>query len=64
MKLDFETAFDQQTMAHDRTFEGVPDSGCPRDSHVLIWSILPNSLNMLKVMLGGGGGALLVATNH
>ena len=60
MKLDFETAFDQQTKAHDRPFEGVPDSGCPRDSHVLIWSILgsilPNSLNMLKVMLGGGGG--------
>ena len=28
MKLDFEIAVDQQTMAHERTFEGVPDSGC------------------------------------
>ena len=29
MKLDFEIAVDQQTNAHDQTFEGVPDSGCP-----------------------------------
>ena len=29
IKLDFEIAVDQQTKAHDRTFEGVPDSGCP-----------------------------------
>ena len=28
MKLDFEIAVDQQTRAHERTFEGVPDSGC------------------------------------
>ena len=27
VKLDFEIAIDQQTRAHDRTFEGVPDSG-------------------------------------
>ena len=27
VKLDFEIAVDQQTKAHDRTFEGVPDSG-------------------------------------
>ena len=54
MKLDFEIAVVQQTKAHDRTFEGVPDSGCPRDSHALIWSnfgsILPNHLNMLETM--------------
>ena len=29
VKLDFEIAVDQQTRAHDRIFEGVPDSGCP-----------------------------------
>ena len=28
VKLDFEIAVDQQTKAHDQTFEGVPDSGC------------------------------------
>ena len=28
-KLDFEIAVDQQTKAHDRTFEGVSDSRCP-----------------------------------
>ena len=27
--FDFEIAVDQQTKAHDETFEGVPDSGCP-----------------------------------
>ena len=27
VKLDFEIAVYQQTRAHDRTFEGVPDSG-------------------------------------
>ena len=27
VKLDFEIAVDQQTRAHDQTFEGVPDSG-------------------------------------
>ena len=30
VKLDFEIAVDQQTRARDRTFEVVPDSGCPR----------------------------------
>ena len=29
MKIDFEIAVDQKTKAHDQTFEGVPDSGCP-----------------------------------
>ena len=29
VKLDFEIAVEQQTKAHDQTFEGVPDSGCP-----------------------------------
>ena len=29
VKLDFEIAVDQQTKAHDQTFEGVPDSGSP-----------------------------------
>ena len=29
VKLDFEIAVDQQTKAHDGTFEGVPDFGCP-----------------------------------
>ena len=27
VKLDFEIAVDQQTKAHDQTFDGVPDSG-------------------------------------
>ena len=27
VKLDFEIAVDQQTRAHDRTFEGVLESG-------------------------------------
>ena len=67
MKLDFEIAVDQQTKAHDQTFEGVPDFGCqpvPRYSHALIGSIfgsiLPNHLNMLKTVLWG---PLLVATS-
>ena len=29
VKLDFEIAVDQQTKAHNRTFEVVPDSGYP-----------------------------------
>ena len=57
VKLDFEIAVDQLTKAHDQTFEGVPDSGCPRDSHALIWSIfgsiLQNHLKMLKTVLWG-----------
>ena len=64
MKLDFEIAVDRQAKAHDQTFEEVADSGCLRDSHALIWSILgsilPNHLNMLKTVLLG---ALLVATS-
>ena len=49
VKLDFEIAVDQQTKAHDQTFEGVPDSGCPRNSHALIWSIFGSTLpNHLK----------------
>ena len=67
MKLDFEIAVDQQTRAHDQTFEGVPDSGCspvpagqPRPYLVNFGSILPNHFNMLKTVLCG---ALLVATN-
>ena len=64
VKLDFEIAVDQQTRAHDRTFEGVPDSGRPRDSHAHIWSIcgpiLPNDLIMLKTMISD---ALPVATS-
>ena len=43
VKLDFEIAVDQQTRTHDQTFEGVPDSGCPRDSHAHIWSIFAKS---------------------
>ena len=68
MKLDFEIAVDQQTKAHDRTFEGVPDSGCPpvpagqsRSYLVNFGSILPNHLNMLKTMLLG---AIIVATSY
>ena len=64
MKLDFEVAVDQQIKAHDQTFEGVPDSGCPsvpagqpRPYLVNFRSFLPNHLNMLKTMLWG---ALLV----
>ena len=62
VKLDFEKAVDQQTRARDQTFEGDPNSGCPRDSNAHIWSIfgiiLPNHLNMHKTMLWD---ALLVA---
>ena len=29
VKLDFEIAVVRQNRAHDRTFEVVPDSGCP-----------------------------------
>ena len=56
VKLDFEIAVDQQTRAHDQTFEGVPDSGCPP----IFGQFLPNHLNMLTTVLWG---ALLVATN-
>ena len=56
MKLDFEIAVDQQTRAHDQTFDGVPDSGCPP---VPAGQPRPYHLNMLTTMLWG---ALLVAT--
>ena len=53
----FEIAVDQQTMARART----PGAHwCPQDSQALIWSILPNHLILLKVMLWS---ALLVATS-
>ena len=50
VKLDFEKAIDQNTKAHDQTFEGVPDFGCPpvpaaRDSHALIWSIIDSIID-------------------
>ena len=67
MKLDFEIAVDQQTKAHDQTFEGVPDSGCPpvpagqpRPYLVNFW------LNFVKSpqhAQNSALGALLVATN-
>ena len=60
VELYFDIAVDQQTKAHDRTFEGVPDSGCPRDNHALIWSILANHLNMFKTMRWG---VLIVANS-
>ena len=37
VKIDFEIAVYKQTRAREQTFEGVPDSGCPRDSHAHIW---------------------------
>ena len=58
LKIDFEITVDQQTKAHDRTFKGVTDSGCPmvpagqpRPYLVSFGSILANKLNMLKTML-------------
>ena len=57
MKLGFEIAVDQQTRARDRTFERVPDSGCPpvhagqpRPYWSISGPILPNHLNMLKTI--------------
>ena len=38
MRLDFEIAVDQQTRAHDRTFEGVPISGCQPEPAGHIWA--------------------------
>ena len=64
VKLDFEIAVDQQTRAHDQTFEGVPDSGCPPvpagQPRPYLVNFSPNHRNMLTAMLWG---ALLVATN-
>ena len=63
MKFDLEIAFDQHTYACDQTFEVVPDSGCPWDSHTHFWSeicpIMPNHLSILKTQILG---ALLVVT--
>ena len=42
VKFDFEKAVDQQIKACDRTFEGVPDSGCPWDSHAHFCPNMPN----------------------
>ena len=54
MKLDFEITVDQQTKAHNQTFEGVSDFGCPQNSHTLTWSIfgsiLPNNIKILKTI--------------
>ena len=59
VKLDFEIAVDQQTKAHNRTFEVIPDFGCPpvpAGQPRLIWSIfgsiLSYHLNMLKTEFG------------
>ena len=61
VKLDFKIAIDQQTKAHDQTFEGVPATGRPPlpagQPRPYFGSILPNHLDMLKTMLWG---ALLV----
>ena len=54
MKLDFEIAVDQQTRAHDQTFEGVPGAR----GTAIFGQFLPNHLNMLTTMLWG---VLLVA---
>ena len=43
VQLDFEIAVEQQTRACDRTFERVPNYGCPRDS---------------LITLRGGGGVV------
>ena len=54
VKPDFEIAVDQQTKAHEQTFEGVPDSWCLQDRQPCPWSIfgsmLSNHLKMLKTM--------------
>ena len=51
VKLNFEIAVDQQTKAHDETFEGVQDSGCrpvpagqPRPYLVNFWLNFAKSL--------------------
>ena len=43
VKLDFEIAVDQQTKAHDQTFEGIPvPAGQPRPYLLNFW------LNLVK----------------
>ena len=60
MKLYLEIAVDQQTRAGDRTFEGVPNSGCPGTATPIFGQFLSNHLNMFKTMCLD---ALLVATS-
>ena len=66
MKLDFEIAVDQQTKARDRTFEGVPDSGCtpvPAGQPIFgqfLAQICQIALTWTKTMLWGD---LLVASS-
>ena len=67
VKLDFEIAVDQKTMACDRTFEGVPESrftpvtaGQPRPYLVNLW---PNFAKSPEHAQNHGLGALLVATS-
>ena len=71
VKLDFEIAVDQQTEAHDRTFEGSSGLHVPTGARGIatplfgqFWlnfgSILSNNLSMFKTILWS---ALLVATN-
>ena len=55
VKLDFEIAVDQQTRAHDQTFEGVPDSGCPP---VPAGQPRPYLVNFCQITLRGGGGGV------
>ena len=64
-KLDFEVAVDQQTKAHDQTFEGVPDSGFspvsagqPRPHLVNFW------LNFAKSLEHVQNHALGCSTEH
>ena len=65
VKLDFEIAVDQQTKTHNRTFEVVPDSGCPpvsagqpRPYLVNLW------LNFAKSPLHAQKQCFRVATEH
>ena len=67
MKLDFEIAVDQQTKAHDRTFEGVLDFGStsvpvgqPRSYLVNFWL---NFAKSPKHAENHALGTLLVATS-
>ena len=52
VKLDFEISLsvDQQTRVRDRTFEGVPDPGCQRDSHAHIWSKLKVEIQFYAIL--------------
>ena len=59
VKLDFKITVDQQTKARDRTFEGVPDSGCPL---VPAGQPRPYLVNFCQITLTCF--ALLVALKH